>query len=168
MGFTVLLAVVTMGGERMFRELLSCLGAVDEPRQAGKVDHVLVDVLAITVCAVLAHAESFEDIELYGRHKEKWLRQFLDLENGIPSHDTFRRVFMMISAEQFEACFLAWTRAVFAPADEAGPRQIAVDGKTMRRSFDRRKARSPLHVVMRIRDAGGSHARTAGGGGEIR
>lgn len=131
----------------MFRELLSCLGAVDEPRQAGKVDHLLVDVLAITVCAVLAHAESFEDIELYGRHKEKWLRQFLALENGIPSHDTFRRVFMMISAKQFEACFLAWTRAVFVPAGEAGPRQIAVDGKTMRRSFDRRKSSSPLHVV---------------------
>ena len=68
----------------MFRELLTCLGEVDELRQTGKVQHLLEDVLAITICAVLTHAESSEDIELYGRHKEKWLRQFLALPNGIP------------------------------------------------------------------------------------
>ncbi len=73
----------------MFRELLMCFGQVEEPRQAGKVEHRLEDVLAITVCAVLTHAESFEDIELYGHHKEKWLRQFLELPNGIPSHDMY-------------------------------------------------------------------------------
>ncbi|MGB1207715.1 MAG: ISAs1 family transposase [Paracoccaceae bacterium] len=90
----------------MFRKLLTCFESIAEPRQAGKVEHRLEDVLAITVCAVLAHAETFEDIELYGRHKENWLRQFLDLPNGIPSHDTFRRVFMLVNAERFEACFL--------------------------------------------------------------
>jgi len=131
----------------MFKELLTCFGSIKEPRQAGKVEHRLADVLAITVCAVLTHAESFEDIELYAHHKEKWLRQFLALPNGIPSHDTFRRVFMLIDADQFERCFLAWTRAVFSPVDGEGLRQIAVDGKAMRRSFDRRKGTSPLHVV---------------------
>lgn len=131
----------------MFQELLACFGAIEEPRQVGKVEHELIDVLAITVCAVLAHAETFEDIALYGQHKEKWLRQFLRLPNGIPSHDTFRRVFMLINAERFERCFLAWTRAVFTPPEKDGLRQIAVDGKTMRRSFDRRKGNSPLHVV---------------------
>ncbi len=84
----------------MFRELLTCFGEVEEPRQAGKALHCLEDVLAITVCAVLTHAESFEDIELYGHHKEKWLRQFLTLPTGIPSHDTFRRVFMLINAHR--------------------------------------------------------------------
>ena len=131
----------------MFRELLTCFGDIEEPRQAWKVEHRLEDVLAITVCAVLTHAESFEDIELYGQLKEKWLRQFLELPNGIPSHDTFRRVFMLINAEAFERCFLAWTRAVFSPANQGKTRQIAVDGKAMRRSFDRRKGTSPLHVV---------------------
>lgn len=131
----------------MFQELLTCFGAIEEPRQSGKVEHRLIDVLAITVCAVLAHAETFEDIELYGKHKETWLRRFLDLPNGIPSHDTFRRVFMLIDARRFEACFLAWTRAVFSPPEAEAPHQIAVDGKTMRRSFDRRKGASPLHVV---------------------
>ncbi len=131
----------------MFQELLTCFGAIEEPRQASKVEHQLIDILSITVCAVLAHAETFEDIELYGKHKENWLRQFLGLPNGIPSHDTFRRVFMLIDAERFEASFLAWTRAVFSPPREEALRQIAVDGKTMRRSFDRRKGMSPLHVV---------------------
>lgn len=131
----------------MFRELLTCFGSIEEPRQAGKVEHRLEDVLAITVCAVLTHAESFEDIELYAHHKEKWLRQFLTLPNGIPSHDTFRRVFMLIDADEFEHCFLAWTQAVFSPVGQEEPRQIAVDGKAMRRSFDRRKGTSPLHVV---------------------
>ncbi len=121
-------------GEQMFQDLLTCFDAIEEPRLAGKVEHRLIDILAITVCVVPAHAESFEDIELYGKHKEKWLLGFLALPNGIPSHDTFRRVFMLIDAQQFEACFLAWTRAVFL-----APRQIAVHGKTMRRSFDRRK-----------------------------
>ena len=131
----------------MFQELLTSFGAIEEPRQVGKVDHLLIDVLAITVCAVLAHAETFEDIALYGKHKKKWLRQFLELPNGIPSHDTFRRVFLLVEAERFEACFVAWTRAVFKPPENGTPRQIAVDGKVMRRSFDRRKGNSPLHVV---------------------
>jgi predicted transposase YbfD/YdcC len=131
----------------MFQELLTSFDGIEEPRQVGKVDHLLIDVLAITVCAVLAHAETFEDIALYGKHKEKWLRRFLELPNGIPSHDTFRRVFMLVEAERFEASFLAWTRAVFKPPENGSPRQIAVDGKVMRRSFDRRKGNSPLHVV---------------------
>lgn len=131
----------------MFQDLLTCFDAIEEPRQAGKVEHCLIDILAITVCAVLAHAETFEDIELYGKHKEKWLRGFLALPNGIPSHDTFRRVFMLIDTQTFETCFLAWTRAVFSAPQTQAPRQIAVDGKTMRRSFDRRKGTSALHVV---------------------
>ena len=89
----------------MFQELLTSFGGIEDARQEGKVDHLLIDVLAITVCAVLAHAETFEDIALYGKHKEKWLRRFLDLPNGIPSHDTFRRVFMLVEAERFEASF---------------------------------------------------------------
>lgn len=135
----------------MFRELLSCFGTIDDPRQQNKTEHKLVDILAITVCAVLTHAESFEDIALYGRLKEKWLRQFLELPGGLPSHDTIRRVFMLIDARQFETCFLTWTRQVFPQCRDTDGgvmlNQIAVDGKTLRRSFDRRHGLSPLHVV---------------------
>jgi predicted transposase YbfD/YdcC len=108
----------------------------------------------IAVCAVLGEAESFEDIALYGRCKREWLECFLALPNGIPSHDTFRRVLMLIDPAAFERCFLAWVRAVFRP-EEGAPRQVAVDGKTVRRSFDRKKGRSPLHLVSAYATEGG-------------
>lgn len=160
----------------MLEDLLNHLGAVDDPRQVAKIEHRLVDVLAISVCAVLAGAESFEDIALYGKAKRPWLSRHLSLAGGVPSHDTVRRVLMLIGPAQFEDAFLAWTRAAFGPAD--APRQVAIDGKTLRRSFDRRRARSPLHLVSAFatqegvvlaqrRALGGKAGRDrAGGGGE--
>jgi predicted transposase YbfD/YdcC len=128
--------------EALIRELSS----IEDPRREWKVEHRLLDILVIAVCAVLGEAESFEDIALYGRCKQAWLKQFLALPNGIPSHDTFRRVLMLIDPDAFERCFLDWVRAMFQP--EAGaPRQVAIDGKTVRRSFDRKHGRSPLHLV---------------------
>jgi hypothetical protein len=86
----------------------------------------------------------WEDIELYGRSKQTWLETFLALPNGIPSHDTFRRVFMLIDPDVFEACFSAWAQT-FA---EAFDREVvAIDGKTLHRSFDRGRAQGPLHLV---------------------
>ena len=137
----------------MIEGLVERFVALDDPRCAGKVEHRLVDVLVIAVCAVVAEAETFEDIALYGRCKEAWLRGFLELPGGIPSHDTFRRVLMLIDPDAFERCFLAWVRDAFPPDDgsdagaTAGPEQVAVDGKTVRHSFDRRRGRSPLHLV---------------------
>ena len=130
----------------MVRELIAQFEALDDPRCERKVEHKLVDVLVIAVCAVLAEAGSFEDIALYGRCKRLWLDQFLALPNGIPSHDTFRRVLLLIDPDAFERCFLGWVRAVFRP-DAGAPRQVAVDGQVVRRSFDRRRGRSPLHLV---------------------
>src|SRR3954452_10525369 len=121
-------------------KLVEHFSALEDPRCAGKVDHRLIDILVIAVCAVIACAESWDDIALYGRNKLGWLRSFLTLANGIPSHDTFRRVFRLIDA--FEACFSAWAQS-FA---EAFDREVvAIDGKTLRRSFGR--AQGPLHLV---------------------
>ena len=75
--------------------LVGHFGAVVDPRRRRKVEHSLTDILVIAVCAVIACAESWNDIALYGRSKLTWLRTFLELPNGIPSHDTFRRVFML-------------------------------------------------------------------------
>ena len=135
---------------------------------------------------MLAGAESFEDIALYGEAKRPWLSRHLALTGGIPSHDTVRRVLMLIDPAQFEDAFLAWTRATFGPGDAeiAGdaPLQIAVDGKTLRRSFDRRGEKTPLHLVSAFaiesglvlaqrRVAGsktdGAQGGKAGGGGEL-
>jgi predicted transposase YbfD/YdcC len=138
----------------MLEALIAELASIEDPRCGWKVEHRLIDILVIAVCAVLGEAETFEDIALYGRCKEAWLRGFLALPNGIPSHDTFRRVFTLIDPEAFERSFLGWVRAVFRP-EEAAPRQVAIDGKTVRRSFDRKKGRSPLHLVSAYAAEGG-------------
>src|SRR3954464_12009678 len=130
----------------MLEALINTFAQIEDPRCDWRVEHKLIDVLVIAVCAVIGEAESFEDIALYGRCKRDWLQRFLELRGGIPSHDTFRRVLMLIDPTSFERCFLDWVRSVFRP-DAAVPRQIAVDGKTVRRSFDRRNGRSPLHLV---------------------
>jgi predicted transposase YbfD/YdcC len=130
----------------MLEALIAEFASIEDPRCAWKIEHRLIDVLVIAVCAVLGEAETFEDIALYGRCKQRWLEGFLELPNGIPSHDTFRRVLMLVDPDAFERSFLGWVRAAFRP-EEGGLRQVAIDGKTVRRSFDRRNGRSPLHLV---------------------
>src|SRR3954452_8426203 len=119
-------------------------GAIEDPRCPGKVGHRLLDILVIAVCAVVACAESWCDIALYGRSKLAWLRTFLELPNGIPSHDTFRRVFMLIDPDAFEAGFTAWVGSLLAGFKRE---VVAIDGKTLRRSFDHGREQSPLHLV---------------------
>src|SRR5215210_5618606 len=89
----------------MIDGLAACFAGLADPRATRRCDHRLIDILVIAVCAVIACAESREDIELYGRSKQAWLKSFLALPNGIPSHDTFRRVFMLLDPDAFEACF---------------------------------------------------------------
>ena len=101
-------------------------------------------MLVIAVCAVVAGAETWVDIAYYGQLKQSWLATFLDLPGGIPSHDTFRRVFSLLDPQQVEQCFRHWMATAAPPL----PREVvAVDGKTIRRSFDHRRAQGPLHVV---------------------
>ena len=128
----------------MIEKLIEHLSELDDPRCPGKVEHRLIDILVIAVCAVIACAESWEDVALYGRSKLDWLRQFLALPNGIPSHDTFRRVFMLIDPNAFEACFTAWVKGITTRGEQE---VVAIDGKTVRRSFDRGREQSPLHLV---------------------
>src|SRR5919107_917031 len=108
----------------MIEGLAACFAGLADPRETRRCDHRLIDILAIAVCAVIARAESWEDIELYGRSKRAWLETFLALPNGIPSHDTFRRVFMLIDPAAFEACFSRWARSLAVGAERA------VDGKS--------------------------------------
>ena len=127
----------------MIDKLIEHFSELNDPRCPGKVEHRLIDILVIALCAVIACAESWEDIALYGRSKLPWLRQFLALPNGIPSHDTFRRVFMLIDPEAL-ACFTAWVSTLATPGERE---VVAIDGKTVRRSFDRGREQSPLHLV---------------------
>ena len=96
----------------MIEGLAACFAGLADPRATRRCDHRLIDTLVIAVCAVIACAESWEDIELYGRSKQAWLKSFLALPNGIPSHDTFRRVFMLLDPDAFEACFARWAQSL--------------------------------------------------------
>jgi predicted transposase YbfD/YdcC len=126
------------------KKLAEHFSELEDPRCSGKVEHLLIDILVIAVCAVIAGAESWVDMALYGQNKADWLSTFLRLPNGIPAHDTFRRVFMLIDPEDFESRFTAWTQAFAVSVDRE---VVAIDGKTVRGSFDRSRDQGPLHIV---------------------
>ena len=128
----------------MADDLVTHFSAIDDPRCAGKVEHHLMDVLVIAVCATIAGSESWEDMALYGRSKEAWLRGFLPLAGGIPSHDTFRRVFMLIDPDAFARCFTVWAASLSTAPDRE---IVAIDGKSLRRSFAPVEGLGPLHIV---------------------
>src|SRR5690349_21897304 len=132
------------GTSSMIQGLAACFKGLEDPRETSRCDHQLIDILVIAVCAVIACAESWEDIALYGRSKRAWLSTFLELPNGIPSHDTFRRVFTLIDPDAFEAGFAAWAGSLASGFERE---VVAIDGKTIRRSFDHGREQSPLHVV---------------------
>lgn len=115
-----------------------------DPRVDRTKDHLLLDIVIIAICAILAGADGWVAVEAFGRAKETWLRTFLELPNGIPSHDTFGRVFAALDPFEFEQSFLSWVQAVSA---KLGGTSVAVDGKTLRRSHDKRLGKSAIHMV---------------------
>jgi predicted transposase YbfD/YdcC len=117
---------------------------IEDPRIDRTKDHLLIDILTIALCAMLCGAEGFVDFEEFGNAKIKFLRSFLALANGIPSHDTFRRVFAMLDPVQFSECFRNWTQSL---RKTIGAEIVAIDGKTLRRSHDRAKGKEPIHMV---------------------
>src|SRR5512135_400508 len=115
-----------------------------DPRVERTRLHELLDIVTIAVCAVVAGADSWEHIEQFAKAKPSWLKTFLALPNGVPSHDTFARVFARLDPGEFQRCFLGWIGAL---QEATGRRVIAIDGKSLRRSFDRAKGKSALHLV---------------------
>jgi len=124
--------------------LLDHFATLPDPRIARQRWHKLSDILVIAVCAVLCGAESYPAIEDFGHEREDWLKQFLELPAGIPSHDTFNRVLRLLDPLPFQACFLRWMQAVAAAT--AGE-VVAIDGKALRRSFDKGTAKRAIHMV---------------------
>ena len=117
--------------------------SVRDPRQVKKVEHRLADVLTIAVCAVLAGADEFVAIEEWAKEKLDWLRRYLPLENSIPSHDTFGRVFAAIDPEEFGSAFRRWVSGILPSVGKE--EVVAIDGKTSRRSG--KVNATPLHLV---------------------
>jgi len=116
-----------------------------DPRVNRRKKHNLLDIIILSILAVLSGAESYDSIELFGKQNFTFLKQFLELKNGIPSHDTINRVFQMLNPRLFERCFITWAQGL----KEEGllERVIAIDGKTVRGSKDSFHHRSPLHSV---------------------
>ncbi len=107
----------------------------DPRRQTGNKQHSLVDIVCIAVCAVICGADDFTGMQQFGLAKEEWFKQFLPLENGIPSHDTFRRVFGILDRNAWQSCFIDWVKTLDLPAGDAPVEVFSVDGKTSRRSY---------------------------------
>lgn len=115
-----------------------------DPRLNRRKRHELTDIFVVTLCAVLTGAEGWTEVEQFGKVRIDWLRTFLKLENGIPSHDTFGRVFRLIDPEEFGRRFLDWIQSVCLQGDG---RIVAIDGKTLRRSYDRRDNKAAIHMI---------------------
>ena len=117
---------------------------LQDPRIERTKKHNLLDILVIAVCTLLTGGEGFQDMALFGKSRRAWLQTFLALPHGIPSHDTFGRVFARLDPQRFQECFVSWTQAVAQLTKGA---LVSLDGKTVRASFDRATAASPLHML---------------------
>ncbi|ERC07119.1 DDE_Tnp_1-associated family protein [Escherichia coli B28-1] len=126
------------------KKLMEHISIIPDYRQAWKVEHKLSDILLLTICAVISGAEGWEDIEDLGETHLDFLRQYGDFENGIPVHDTIARVVSCISPAKFHECFINWMRDCHSSDDKD---VIAIDGKTLRHSYDKSRRRGAIHVI---------------------
>jgi predicted transposase YbfD/YdcC len=115
-----------------------------DPRVERTREHALLDIVFVAVCAVISGSNGFVSMETYGQEKLNWLRKFVPLANGVPSHDTFGRLFAALDAEAFVECFLSWVGAI---RQGGAGELVEIDGKTLRASLDTAKGQNPLHVV---------------------
>lgn len=117
---------------------------LDDPRIDRSKLHKLLDIVVIAICAIICGADDWVAVEMFGNAKHEWLKKFLELANGIPSHDTFGRIFGALDPEQFQSCFLNWINAV---SKITKGQVVALDGKTLRRSHDKRLGKKAIVMV---------------------
>lgn len=128
----------------MTANIIEHFSSLNDPRVERNKKHQLIDIIVLTVCAMCSGANGWEAIEEFGNEKQEWLRQFIPLENGIPSHDCINYVIARLSVKGFRECFMSWTRSVM----ESCPGEIiALDGKTARGSRDQKNDKKALHMV---------------------
>lgn len=116
----------------------------EDPRIERTKHHQLIDIITLSICAVICGADTWVDIESYGRAKYEWLKKFLELPNGIPTHDTIARVFSSLKPEQFQKIFLSWIQFIscFNPGEV-----IAIDGQSIRHYYERGGDKKAIHMV---------------------
>jgi predicted transposase YbfD/YdcC len=126
------------------RSVLQYFQNVPDPRTGNRQDHKLVDIITIGILAVICGADGFVGIQTYGEANQEWLETFLELPNGIPSHDTFGRIFAQLDSQALQESFLAWIGAI---TEKLAIELIHIDGKTAKGSYDREKELKALHSV---------------------
>src|SRR5258706_10644460 len=136
----------------MLGPLATSFATLSDPRVDRTKKHMLLDIVLIAICAVICGADGWVDVAECGEAKLAWFSQFLKLPGGIPSQDSFGEVFAALDAAEFERCFLEWVQAVNVLT--AG-QVIAIDGKTLRRSHDKRRGKAALHLVSAWASANG-------------
>ena len=134
----------TLEAHALSQRLQKCFASIQDPRVPRTRLHQLSDILTIAILAILAGGRGWEDMEIYGVSKQAWLSTFLALPHGIPSADTFRRLFERLNPKQFEQCFEQWVQQL---VHELGIQVIAIDGKNLRGSYDRESGVKALHLV---------------------
>lgn len=125
-------------------KLIESFSDMPDPRVVGRTDHHLLDILVLTVCAVVCGADDWEAVEMWGEAKLEWLRQTIPLKNGIPSHDTIGRVFAAMNSATFQVCFTRWVSSI---CGSLSGQVVAIDGKTMRGSHHHRLGKKAIHMV---------------------
>jgi len=124
--------------------IITHFGELKDPRSGNAKQHIFLEILVIAICAVICGADGWSDVELFGKNKKDWLKTFLELPKGIPSHDTFGRVFAQIKPEEFQKGFMEWVKAIQTLT--AG-QVIAIDGKQLRRSHDHQAGKAAIYMV---------------------
>lgn len=124
--------------------LLEHFKTLEDPRAEHLLEHRLLDIIGLTICAVICGANTWVDIENYGIAKQEWLSRLLELPNGIPSHDTIARLLAVLNSAALQECFLSWVTEV---AQLSAGEVIAIDGKTLRHSYDTGKSKGAIHMV---------------------
>jgi predicted transposase YbfD/YdcC len=127
-----------------FEGLKECFEGLRDPRVIGRTAHNLTDILFLTLCAVLCGMDDWESIEEWGKERQEWLRQYVEVRNGIPSHDTISRVFAALDSATFQTCFIRWMGTLCPNLDG---QIVAIDGKTARGSHQRLCGKQAIHVV---------------------
>jgi len=137
-----------MAAKRLNVESLgSYFESLADPRHTRNRKHLLVDVIVISVCAIICGCDGPTAIHRWAAHQEAWLLQFLTLPNGIPSRDCIRRLLIALRPEAFQQCFQQWITSAFTSDEEGGKRLVSIDGKSNRRSHDAAKGLGALHIV---------------------
>jgi hypothetical protein len=119
-------------------------GGLKDHRAVNRIEHKLIDIIIITICATICGADDWKAIAEYGQTKHDWLKTFLELPNGIPSHDTFNRLFSRLKPEELQRCFIGWMQAVHQVTEGE---LLNIDGKNLRGAKEPGNSRSFIHMV---------------------